>query len=115
MFGVERVGDDADFLDGLESRNVGKGAINNSPAVGAVDGKVVDVGRRPVDGEVHRTRGIGGEGVRVLRFRDAGDRWHEQLVVAPDRHRHVNQRVPGDVGEDLGHDRFATRPPKPRW
>src|SRR5206468_11502546 len=102
LFGVERIGDDADFLDGLESRNIGKGAINNSAAVGPVDGKVVDIGRRPVNGEVYGTRGVRGEGVRVLRFRDAGDRWHEQLVVAPDRDRHVNQRVPGDVGADLG-------------
>ena len=102
LFGVEGVGDDADLLDGLERRNISKGAINDSAAAGPVDGKVIDIGGRAIDGEVHRACRVRGEGVPVLRFRHAGDRRHEQLVVAANRHRHVSQRVPGDLRPDLG-------------
>ena len=89
LFRVEGVGDDADFLDGFESRNISKGAIDDSAAVSPIDGKVIDIRWRAIDGEVHRASRVCSKGVPVLRVRHARERRHEQLVVAADRHRHV--------------------------
>src|SRR5437762_8942880 len=69
LFSVEGVGNDADLLHGLERRNICEGAIDDSAAVGPVDGKVIDIGRRAIDREVHRAGRVRGEGVCVLRVR----------------------------------------------
>ncbi len=61
--------------------------INRSAAVGPIYRKVIDVRRRAIDGEVYRASRVRGEGVSVLRVRHAGERRHEQLVVAADRYR----------------------------
>src|SRR5262249_59279882 len=87
LFSVEGVGNDADLLHGLEGGNICEGAIDDSTAVGPIYRKVIDVRRRAIDGEVYRARRVRGEGVSVLRVRHAGERRHEQLVVAADRYR----------------------------
>src|SRR5262249_11425785 len=87
LFSVEGVGNDADLLHGLERGNICEGAIDDSAAVGPIYRKVIDVRRRAIDGEVYRTGWVRGEGVSVLCVRHAGERRHEQLVVAADRYR----------------------------
>ena len=103
LIGVERAGDDADGVDGLQRRHVRRDV--RQPEVvrnGPFDPDGVGVARRSVRIEAQAARGVHRHRVHVLRRGDAGNRDEQVLVVAAERNRQVLQLRRSDLGTYVG-------------